>query len=242
KLVAPQPSTRADSGPPSSFPAADDAPPFPVEDYDPPWDDAPSAFSLSGGEAAPRAAQDGRAAASSSNGAGGRDDYAGAGVPPGAASWASHAPSSSSSDDPVARIKRALDERRKPFLAVAVESARRVRVEDDVLHVEFTPEAKHLRELLQKPDNTRVLREACCAALGRETQVHIVTFEPGAAAAAESAPDGFAPAPLSKDEEERLEKKRLREWAEGHPQVQEVLRMFRGEIVDVRRADAGPKS
>jgi hypothetical protein len=77
--------------------------------------------------------------------------------------------------------------------------------------------------------------------LGRETQVHIVLVEPGALVAS-AATDGFEPAPLSKEEEERLEKQRLREWAEKQPQVQEVLRMFRGEIVDVRRADAGPKS
>ncbi|HEX5706389.1 MAG TPA: DNA polymerase III subunit gamma/tau [Pyrinomonadaceae bacterium] len=241
KLVSAQANANTDALP-SSFAPSDDAPPFPVDDYDASWNAGrdTAGFSLSGGEAAPRVAPDAHAGAQQN---GGRGDYAGAGVPTSTSSWASHAGSAASSaDDPVARIKRALDERRKPFLAVAVESARRVRVEDETLHVEFAPDAKHLRDLLLKPDNTRILREACRAALGHETQVSVTLIEPGAMAAASSASDGGNVAPLSKDEEERLEKQRLREWAEQQPQVQEVLRMFRGEIVDVRRADAGPKS
>ena len=43
--------------------------------------------------------------------------------------------------------------------------------------------------------------------------------------------------PLSKEEEERREKQRLREVAEQNPVVQQMLRTFRGEIVDVRRID-----
>jgi len=43
--------------------------------------------------------------------------------------------------------------------------------------------------------------------------------------------------PLSRADEERLEKQRLREMAEGSPIVQQMLKTFRGEIVDVRRVD-----
>ena len=46
-------------------------------------------------------------------------------------------------------------------------------------------------------------------------------------------------APVSKEETERrekqLEKERLRETAEKDPVVQQMLRTFRGEIVDVKR-------
>ncbi len=43
--------------------------------------------------------------------------------------------------------------------------------------------------------------------------------------------------PLSREDEERLEKQRLREMAENSPIVQQMLKTFRGEIVDVRRVD-----
>jgi hypothetical protein len=43
--------------------------------------------------------------------------------------------------------------------------------------------------------------------------------------------------PLSREDEARLEKQRLREMAEGNPTIQSMLKTFRGEIVDVRRAD-----
>ncbi|MCA1635861.1 MAG: hypothetical protein LC802_19760 [Acidobacteria bacterium] len=47
--------------------------------------------------------------------------------------------------------------------------------------------------------------------------------------------------PPSREDEERLEQKRLRELAEGHPLVREVLKTFGGEIVEVRRLDTGPR-
>ncbi len=43
--------------------------------------------------------------------------------------------------------------------------------------------------------------------------------------------------PLSREDEARLEKQRLREMAESNPVVQTMLKTFRGEIVDVRRVD-----
>ena len=43
--------------------------------------------------------------------------------------------------------------------------------------------------------------------------------------------------PLSREDEERLEKQRLRQMAENSPVVQQMLKTFRGEIVDVRRTD-----
>ena len=44
--------------------------------------------------------------------------------------------------------------------------------------------------------------------------------------------------PLSGEDEERLEKQRLRQMAENNPVVQQMLKTFRGEIVDVRRTDS----
>ena len=42
---------------------------------------------------------------------------------------------------------------------------------------------------------------------------------------------------MSREDEDRLEKQRLRETAENNPLVQQMLKTFRGEIVDVRRVE-----
>ncbi|OLE56079.1 MAG: hypothetical protein AUG51_00160 [Acidobacteria bacterium 13_1_20CM_3_53_8] len=133
----------------------------------------------------------------------------------------------SSNDSFVEKLKAALEKRRRMFLAVAIEGARRSALEEDELYVEFAPGAKHLRDTLSKPDSIKTLREACRELLGRDVSVRIVVKEVGAG-------DDHA---ISKQEAEAREKQRLREIAEKNPMVQEMLRTFRGEIVDVRRID-----
>ena len=131
-------------------------------------------------------------------------------------------------DSEVGRIKTALEQKRKMFLVTALEGARAARVEDNELYIEFAPEAKHLRDTLAKSDNVKVLRETCLEVTGKEMGVRIATKD-------HNTTDGL---PLSKEEEERREKQRLREVAEQNPVVQQMLRTFRGEIVDVRRIDS----
>ena len=80
---------------------------------------------------------------------------------------------------------------------------------------------------MSKPENAKILRDACLEASGKEMGVRIAISD-----AAEN-----QSAPVSKEDEERLEKQRLREQAESNPVVQQMLRTFRGEIVDVRRVD-----
>ena len=113
------------------------------------------------------------------------------------------------------------------FLVTALEGARHARVEENELYIEFAPEAKHLRDTLAKSDNVKVLREACQEVIGKEMGVRIAIKD-------HNTNDGL---PLSKEEEERREKQRLRAVAEQNPVVQQMLRTFRGEIVDVRRVN-----
>jgi hypothetical protein len=87
---------------------------------------------------------------------------------------------------------------------------------------------RHLRDTLAKSDNVKILREVCQAVRGEDVGVRI--------AIKEQTPSNDAP--LSKEEEERNEKQRLRESAENNPLVQQMLRTFRGEIVDVRRVES----
>ncbi|MGI9105748.1 MAG: hypothetical protein ACR2G4_05820, partial [Pyrinomonadaceae bacterium] len=134
----------------------------------------------------------------------------------------------------VEQIKTELEERRKPLLAIALESARKVSVEGDELYVEFAPESKHLRDNLSKPDGIKMLREVCASVFGREMGIRIVVKD-------KSEPDGDASGggatPPDARDAEQEEKRRLRELAENHPSVQQVLRAFQAEIVDVRRVD-----
>ncbi|MDQ3744960.1 MAG: hypothetical protein M3444_11300, partial [Acidobacteriota bacterium] len=132
--------------------------------------------------------------------------------------------------DVAGRIKRGLEERGKPLLAVAFEGARRVRIEGDEVRVEFAPEARHLCDTLKRSENLRLLREVCCEVLGRGVGAFATVKAPG-----EGEDDVHA-----SEDDARREQRLLRERAEAHPVVQKVLKTFRAEIVDVRRTDDAP--
>ncbi|MER3427466.1 MAG: hypothetical protein C4334_05090 [Pyrinomonas sp.] len=127
---------------------------------------------------------------------------------------------SPSAQDLTAELKRALEARARPLLVVAIEGASRVQFQGNDLCFEFTAENKHLRDVIMRADHVRLLREVCHELTGREMGVRIAVA------------GGVSP----KDERER-ERERLREWAESHPTVKNVLRKFRGEIIDVRPID-----
>jgi DNA polymerase III subunit gamma/tau len=136
-------------------------------------------------------------------------------------------PTSVVTDSYVERIKSGLEARRKMFLVTALEGARTASLEDGELYVEFAPEARHLRDTLAKSDNIKILRDVCHEITKRECGVRIVIKDL-------TATDAVA---TSKEDEERRGKQRLRKSAEEHPVVQQMLRTFRGEIIDVRRLD-----
>jgi len=128
---------------------------------------------------------------------------------------------------PIDRVKAALESQRKMLLVTALEAAQAAVFEESELCVEFAPDARHFRDTLSKPENVKFIREACREVTGKEMGIRILVKDPRAA-------EGQ---PLSREDEERLEKQRLREMAENSPVVQQMLKTFRGEIVDVRRAD-----
>jgi DNA polymerase-3 subunit gamma/tau len=126
----------------------------------------------------------------------------------------------------IGQIKSSLEKRRKMFLVTALEGARQASIEGNELCIEFAPETRHLRDTLAKSDNVRILREVCKEVTGGELGVRFVIADHEA-----------ADAPVTKEEAARREKQRLRETAEKDPVVQQMLRTFRGEIVDVKRVD-----
>jgi DNA polymerase III subunit gamma/tau len=157
------------------------------------------------------------------------DDRKGPGVPVAAVPAAAAAAAAPAPGSMIEALKTELEKRKRMLLVIALEGARKAAFEGDELAVEFAPEAKHLRDNLAKPDSVRVLREVCCELTGRETGVRISVREQGA-----DEPDS----PMSREDEARREKQQLREMAERHPAVQELLQTFHGEIVDVRRIDS----
>jgi len=124
------------------------------------------------------------------------------------------------------RVKAVLEKQRKMLLVPALDAAQSTVFEENELVIEFAPEARHYRDTLSRADNNKFVRDACREVTGREMGVRILVKDPTA--------EGE---PLSRADEERLEKQRLREMAEGSPIVQQMLKTFRGEIVDVRRVD-----
>ena len=126
----------------------------------------------------------------------------------------------------IGQIKIALEKRRKMFLVTALEGARHARLEGNELCLEFAPDARHLRDTLSKSENVKILREVCKEITSRDLGVRFMVA------------DGeTADAPISKEETERREQQNLRETAEKDPTIQQMLRTFRGEIVDVKRVD-----
>jgi hypothetical protein len=124
------------------------------------------------------------------------------------------------------QIKSSLEKRRKMFLVTALDGASRASIEGDELCIEFAPESRYLRDTLAKADNVKILREVCREITARDLGVRFVIKD--------QETDNL---PVSKEDDARREKQTLRERAEKDPVVQQMLRTFRGEVVDVRRVD-----
>ena len=119
-------------------------------------------------------------------------------------------------ESPIERVKNAL--KKKPLLVTALDSAQ-VTWNEGELRLEFLPENRYLFNTLSDPKNTKVIADACREVSGQETNVRVHIEEPQTENAAVS------------------EKQRLRELAESSPVVQQALKTFRGQIVDVKRSD-----
>jgi DNA polymerase-3 subunit gamma/tau len=132
----------------------------------------------------------------------------------------------------IEQVKTALGTRRKMLLVTALDAARQAGIEGNELCLEFAPETRHFRDTLAKSDNVKVLREVCKEITGRDLGVRFLTVDPQ-----ESAASVAGDAPPSKEESERRDKQSLRERAEKDPTVQQMLKTFRGEIVDVKRVE-----
>src|SRR5690349_19432257 len=106
----------------------------------------------------------------------------------------------------IERVKAVLEGQRKMLLVTALEAAQATVFDESELCIEFAPAARHFRETLSRADNNKFVRDACREVTGRDMGVRIVVKDPAA--------EGE---PLSRDDEARQEKQRLREMAESSP-------------------------
>jgi DNA polymerase-3 subunit gamma/tau len=142
------------------------------------------------------------------------------------ATAAASAPAPAQDSSPFEQLKAVLEGQRKRFVVTALEAALTSTLENNELFIEFAPENRHLRETLLKPENAKLICEACLKITGQQTGLRIAVKDAQA--------EGELRTP---EAEARIEKQRLREMAESHPDVQQILKTFRGEIVDVRRPE-----
>jgi DNA polymerase-3 subunit gamma/tau len=127
----------------------------------------------------------------------------------------------------IQKLKGILEDRKKMLIVTAIEGANRAVIDSEEFYIEFSPALKHLRDSLAKPENVKILREACREVLGRDVGVRFAVKEP-------NTDDAEPPSEMEVERQERL---RLREMAEQNPAVQQLLKTFHGEIVDVRKLD-----
>ncbi|HEX3185937.1 MAG TPA: DNA polymerase III subunit gamma/tau [Pyrinomonadaceae bacterium] len=141
-----------------------------------------------------------------------------------AAAPAMETPQPRESASPIDRVKDLLDSR-QPRLSAALHDAKLVTLENGELYVEFAPTvSRYLTEPLSDPKNSKFLADLCREVTGQETRINIQLKDPRAATE-----------PLSKQDEERIEKQSLFAEAESDPAVQVPLKTLRGHITSVVR-------
>jgi DNA polymerase-3 subunit gamma/tau len=121
------------------------------------------------------------------------------------------------------QIKNELERKKRKLLAAAISNATRVDLEGDELTIEFSTDARHSRDTMAKPDNVKMLRETCAEICGRAVGIRFVVRD--------SETDD---APLTPQEDQQRSKQKARQAAAQNPTVQQVLKTFGGEIVDVK--------
>lgn len=124
----------------------------------------------------------------------------------------------------VDRIKSALEQKRRPRLVAILNGAHSVVVENDELLVEFTLDGKHDRDTLARSENLNALREACAEVCDRPVGIRFAIKDDQSEADQATSPE----------EEERRSQQQARQAIAQHSTVQQALRAFGGQIVDVK--------
>jgi DNA polymerase III subunit gamma/tau len=122
------------------------------------------------------------------------------------------------------QIKAVLEKKKRRMLIAALDAASRAELEGEDLVIEFTSAARQSRDTLAKAENAKDLREACSEVCGRDIGIRFVIKDAG----------DESNAVVSTEEEELRAQKQTRQAVAQNPKVQQVLRAFGGEIVDIK--------
>lgn len=125
-------------------------------------------------------------------------------------------------------IQAEIENRNMMWLAISIEKANSVVVAGDELKIEYALNQKQYQATWQKPENARFLEEICLELIGRKLAIAVTVNGLNEIAA--------APQSLEEKQHER-EKDELWKIAEADPTVQQVLKIFRGKIIEVTRAE-----
>lgn len=120
----------------------------------------------------------------------------------------------------VGQIKSKLEQKRRRLLIAAIDGAIRAELEADEFVLEFTLEAKHYRDTLARSDNAKALREVCADVCGREIAIRFLIK------------NGADAEPLPAEEQQAQQE--AQHAVAQDPAVQQVLRAFGAQIVDIK--------
>ncbi len=120
-------------------------------------------------------------------------------------------------------IRAAIEKRNMMWLAISIEKANSVRVAGNDLRIEYAVNQKQYQATWQKSENTKFLEEICVELIGRKLNLDVSVT----GLAETAAPQSF------EEKQFQSEKNELWKLAEADPTVQQVLKIFRGKIIDV---------
>lgn len=129
-------------------------------------------------------------------------------------------------------IRAAIENKNMMWLAISIEKANRVRVAGNDLHIEYAVSQKQYQATWQKSENTKFLEEICVELIGRKLNLNVTVTGLTEAAAPQS----------SEEKQQQSEKNELWKLAEADPTVQQVLKIFRGKIIDVLPPAENPEN
>lgn len=134
-------------------------------------------------------------------------------------------------------IRAAIEKRNLMWLAISIDKASAVKINGNVLNIEYSPNQKQYQATWQKPENARILNEICVELAGRKLEIAV---EVGGSSETKTQTAQVSP----EEQQKQREKAELWRIAEADPTVQQVLKTFRGKIIDVSRVsktDAPPQ-
>ena len=133
-------------------------------------------------------------------------------------------------DDVRQHLQAEFERRNQMWLAISLEKADKVQLSNNRLKLEFAADNKQYHATWETVENQKLLRETCRQLFGRA--VEIVSELTGQPQAAKLSPTETA---------ERAEKNELWKIAEADPTVQQILKTFRGRIVEVTEINHAAK-